>query len=74
MTSSKVNSSSGHCSLPPWRRPITTVVSGLNLAEGLAVGGDMAYVATGHERKVLRFDLSTPANPSHLATGQNAVS
>ena len=44
MTSSKVNSSSGHCSLPPWRRPITTVVSGLNLAEGLAVGGDMAYV------------------------------
>ena len=40
---------------------ITTVVSGLKLAEG----GGMAYVATGHERKVLRFDLSTPASPGH---------
>jgi len=54
------------CALPPWRRPITTVVSGLNLAEGLAVGGGMAYVATGHERKVLRFDLSNPASPAHV--------
>lgn len=50
------------CALPPWRRPITTVVSGLNLA----VGGGMAYVATGHERKVLRFDLSNPASPAHV--------
>lgn len=30
------------------------------------MGGGMAYVATGHERKVLRFDLSNPASPAYV--------
>ncbi|WP_034690972.1 IPTL-CTERM sorting domain-containing protein [Acidovorax sp. MR-S7] len=53
---------------------ITTVVSGLNLVEGLAVGGDKVYVATGYERRVLRFNLSDPAAPVYLlaATSRDA--
>ncbi|WP_406623033.1 choice-of-anchor U domain-containing protein [Acidovorax sp. SDU_ACID1] len=45
---------------------LTTVASGFNLVEGLAVGEGKVYVATGHERKVLRFDLARPAIPAQV--------
>ncbi len=47
---------------------ITTVASGLNVVEGLAVGGGRLYAATGSDRRVLRVDLSNPAAPAQVLT------